>query len=88
MQAEGKVTVMELLKMHIRGQMPYKSEGEIKDVMDYKTGGYISSEEAEDIVKYIYSHSDAVEIMEKLNVLYNIQIKPNDRKSRDESLSK
>ncbi len=43
-QTELKSTINELLKMHIKTKMPYKSAAEINDMMSKKINGEISYE--------------------------------------------
>lgn len=66
MQTELKTTINDLLKMHIKTKMPYKSALEINDALSKKINGEISYEECEDIVRYLYNKADANEILSKL----------------------
>ncbi len=49
----------DLLKMHIKTKMPYKSATEINDTLNEKMNNEIAWEEAEDIVKYLYNKEDS-----------------------------
>ena len=69
-QNQVKNTIVELLKMHLRGKFPFKHNSEIKEIIDSKVSGFIFSEEAQDIIKYMYNKEDAEVILEKLREFF------------------
>lgn len=79
-QNQVKNTIVELLKMHLRGKFPFKHNSEIKELIDGKINGYINSDESHDIIKYMYNKEDAELIMEKLKGFYVIIKEPHSKK--------
>jgi hypothetical protein len=65
-EAELKSTINDLLKMHIKTKMPYKSAAEVNDILSRKLNGDIAYEECEDLVRYLYNKADANDILTKL----------------------
>lgn len=87
-QTELKTTVTDLLKMHIKTKMPYKSATEINDLLSEKMNNEIAWEEAEDIVKYLYNKDDSEAILKKLDILFKINEKPRDERSMSRRLTR
>jgi len=69
-QNQVKNTIVELLKMHLRGKFPFKHNSEIKDIIDTKISGFIFTDESQDIIKYMYNKEDAELILEKLKEFF------------------
>lgn len=65
-QAELKSAINDMLKMHIKTKMPYKSVAEVNDILAKKINGDVAYEECEDLVRYLYNKADANEILRKL----------------------
>jgi hypothetical protein len=62
-QHQLKTTIEELLKMLIRSKYPYKNKAELQDLLTAKIGGYLSEEDVNEIVKYMYSKDDSAVIL-------------------------
>jgi hypothetical protein len=62
-QNQLKTTIEELLKMLIRSKYPYKNKAELQDLLHAKINGYLSEEEVNEIVKYMYSKDDSAVIL-------------------------
>jgi Ca2+-binding EF-hand superfamily protein len=45
--------------MLIKSNFPYKNKKEVNDLLDAKMEGYLSEDEVQEIVKYMYSQEDA-----------------------------
>ncbi|CAG9317864.1 unnamed protein product [Blepharisma stoltei] len=58
-QNQVKETVSELLKMHLRGKFPLKSNGDVQEMLNERLQSYVSEDEWTDIVKYMYNETDA-----------------------------
>ena len=71
-QGELKSTINSLLKMHIKNQNSYKSAGEVDVIFKEKVHSDITSEEVEDIVKYLYNKNDSDRILQKIEILYRL----------------
>ena len=69
-QSQVKNTIVELLKMYLRGRYPFKHNAEINDILQSKTLGWIYEEECTDIIMYMYNQEDANQILEKLRGMY------------------
>ncbi|CAD8087342.1 unnamed protein product [Paramecium sonneborni] len=65
-QGQVKNTIMELLKMYLRGKFPLKTNADIKEMMNQRFNSFIFQEEAEDIIKYMYNQVDSEIILNKL----------------------
>ena len=55
--------------MYLRGKFPYKHNSEIKEMIETKVNSFISEEESQDIIKYMYNEEDAELILENLKIL-------------------
>ena len=49
----------ELLKMHLKGKYPLKTNNDIRTMFDEKVNGNVLEEEWVDIVKYMYNETDS-----------------------------
>jgi hypothetical protein len=65
-QNQVKTTIEELLKMLIRSKFPYKNKAELLDLMNAKVNGYLSEEEVNEIVRYMYSKDDSGVILQSV----------------------
>ncbi|CAD8151655.1 unnamed protein product [Paramecium octaurelia] len=65
-QGQVKNTILELLKMYLRGKFPLKTNADIKEMMNQRVNSFIFQEEAEDIIKYMYNQEDSELILNKL----------------------
>ncbi|CAD8081062.1 unnamed protein product [Paramecium sonneborni] len=72
-QVKVKNTILELLKMYLRGKFPLKTNADIKEMMDQRFSSFIFQEEAEDIIKYMYNNQDDSELILKKLKQYFIQ---------------
>lgn len=61
--------VTELLKLHLKGRHPLKTDGTISQMVDEKMHGYVTLNECSDIVRYMYSAEDATELMRQLETM-------------------
>lgn len=90
-QTELKSTINDLLKMHIKTKMPYKSAAEVNDILSRKLNGDIAYEEVEDLVRYLYNKPDANEILTKLESAFlerqRKEIGPPRRRGNNESMT-
>ena len=59
MQSQLKATVLELLRVYLKGKQPLKSDAAISDLLLKRTQGWVLEEEWSDIVRYMYAHEDA-----------------------------
>lgn len=69
-QNQVKNTIVELLRMHLRGKYPFKHNNEIKEIIDSKINSFISQEESHDIIKYMYNKEDAEVLLDKIRGFY------------------
>lgn len=58
-QSQVKETVAELMKMHLKGKFPLKTNSDVQDMLQDKFNGFLSEEEWTDIVKYMYNETDS-----------------------------
>ena len=58
-QRQLKSTVLELLRVYLKGKQPLKSDAAIAEILQKRTQGLIHEEEWSDIVRYMYAHEDA-----------------------------
>lgn len=58
-QTQVKTTIGELLKMLIKSKYPYKNKQEVTDLLEAKKEGYLSEDEVQEIVRYMYSKEDS-----------------------------
>ena len=70
-QAELKATINDLLKMHIKTKMPFKSASEINEALNKKVAGQLTYQECQDLVKYLYNKEDADTILLTLEPLFS-----------------
>lgn len=85
-QNQVKNTIVELLRMHLRGKFPFKHNSEIKEMIDSKINGYILQDESQDIIKYMYNKEDAETIIDKLRSLFVVSKEPHGKKAGREGL--
>ncbi|CAD8162010.1 unnamed protein product [Paramecium pentaurelia] len=74
-QGQVKNTILELLKMYLRGKFPLKTNADIKEMMNQRVNSFIFQEEAEDIIKYMYNQEDSELILNKLKQYFIQQTK-------------
>ena len=64
--SQVKHTVMELLRVYLRGKMPLKSDGQIGEVLKKRMAGHVLPDEWADIVRYMYLESDAQMLIRRI----------------------
>lgn len=85
-QNQVKNTILELLRMYLRGKFPFKHTTEIKELIDGKINGHMFSDESQDIIKYMYNKEDAEMILERLSGFYISNKEPQGKKIAREGL--
>ena len=71
-----KATVRELIKLNLRNLFPYKSNKEIKEMIEARCKETITEPEALEIIKYMYEKKDFENLNEKMESLfYRIPLK-------------
>jgi len=56
--------------MLVKGKYPYKNKLEVKELLKGKTEGFLGEEEAQEIVRYMYSKEDSEVILNMLQPLF------------------
>jgi len=59
--------------VHTRTRHPLKTATELNELVQEKLANFISSEECEDIVRYMYNERDANDLIDKLKMIYALQ---------------
>jgi cell division septum initiation protein DivIVA len=62
-QKQLKETVVELLRVYLKGKMPMKTDASINRVLESRLKGNVEEEEWVDIIKYMYNHEDGLSLM-------------------------
>eukprot|EP01138_Halocafeteria_seosinensis_P012779 gb/GECG01013055.1/.p1 GENE.gb/GECG01013055.1/~~gb/GECG01013055.1/.p1 ORF type:complete len:808 (+),score=132.51 gb/GECG01013055.1/:1-2424(+) len=83
-QRQLKDTVTELLKVHLKGRHPLKTDDAISQMIDEKIHGYVALSECSDIVRYMYSAEDANELMHQLETIAASSERGNEQNESDE----
>ena len=68
-QRQLKQTVLELLRVYLKGKQPLKSDAAIGDMLQKRTQGLILEEEWSDIVRYMYAQEDAAVLVVRVKEL-------------------
>lgn len=58
LQSQLKHTIMELLRVYLRGKMPQKTDKRISELLQERMDGFILHDEWSDIVRYMYAEAD------------------------------
>ncbi|CAD8085067.1 unnamed protein product [Paramecium sonneborni] len=66
-QIQVKQTIAELLRMFLRQKNPLKNMTDIKEIWNQKIQNYLSFEECQEIVTYMYNQEDSQVLLQKLN---------------------
>ena len=62
-QKQLKDTVVELLRVYLKGKMPMKTDAAINRILKKRLFGDVEEEEWVDIIKYMYNHDDGLSLM-------------------------
>ena len=62
-QKQLKDTVVELLRVYLKGKMPMKTDAAINRVLKKRLFGDVEEDEWVDIIKYMYNHDDGLSLM-------------------------
>lgn len=65
-QRQLKDTVLELVRVYLKGKHPLKTEGEISELLKKKTAGSLQEEEWSDVVKYMYNAEDSLALIVRI----------------------
>ncbi|KAL1512004.1 hypothetical protein AB1Y20_005279 [Prymnesium parvum] len=68
-QKQLKHTVLELLRVYLKGKFPLKRDAEINVMLQQRASSYILEEEWTDIVKYMYNADDAAMLIDRVKEL-------------------
>merc|ERR1719181_646466 len=74
-QKQLKDTVMELLRVYLKGRFTLKSEDEVSKLLKKRMASSVYEEEWVDIIKYMYNHEDSVTLIMKCKDLIASQAK-------------
>ncbi|CAD8077242.1 unnamed protein product [Paramecium primaurelia] len=66
-QIQVKQTIAELLRMFLRQKNPLKNMTDIKEMWNQKIQNYLSFDECQEIVNYMYNQEDSQVLLQKLN---------------------
>ncbi|CAK69530.1 unnamed protein product (macronuclear) [Paramecium tetraurelia] len=66
-QIQVKQTIAELLRMFLRQKNPLKNMTDIKEMWNQKMQNYLSFDECQEIVNYMYNQEDSQVLLQKLN---------------------
>ena len=62
-QKQLKETVVELLRVKLKGTFQLKTDAQINQLVESRCRGYVEHEEWKDIIRYMYNHEDGLAIM-------------------------
>jgi len=62
-QKQLKETVVELLRVYLKGKMPMKTDASINRILESRIKGDVEEAEWVDIIKYMYNHEDGLTLM-------------------------
>jgi hypothetical protein len=68
-QIQVKETVAELLKRHLKEKYPLKTSGDIIEMINEKSNGFLYEEEWNDIVRYMYNEEDSMVLIDEITAV-------------------
>ncbi|CAG9322690.1 unnamed protein product [Blepharisma stoltei] len=87
-QSQVKETVAELVRVHLKGKYPLKTNGDIQEMLQEKFNGFLSEEEWTDIVKYMYNETDADLLVSLIGEVIQLKNYPTEQSQNKNKLTR